>query len=90
MNAKRRKALVALVGEAYDLRDKLDELKGQFEELRDEEEECYDNLPESLQDSERGERMQECIDFIDDLLNELDSAVGSMEYVCETGDDFEF
>lgn len=79
-----------MVGEAYDLRDKIDELKGQFEELRDEEEECYDNLPESLQDSERGERMQECIDYIDDLLNEFDSAVASMEYVCEKGDDFEF
>ena len=79
-----------MIGEAYDLRDKIDELKGQFEELRDEEEECYDNLPESLQDSERGERMQECIDYIDDLLNELDSAVGSMEYVCEWSDGFDY
>lgn len=35
------------------------------EEIRDEEQERFDNLPESVQDGERGERMSGVIDALD-------------------------
>ena len=34
----------------------LEEMREEIEAIRDEEQEAYDNLPEPLQDSERGER----------------------------------
>ena len=52
MNAARRKELNKLIGQ-------LEDIKSQIEELQQEEQDAYDNLPESLQDGERGERMQE-------------------------------
>lgn len=55
-------------------------------EIRDEEQDRYDNLPESVQDGERGERMSEIIDALDnvataleeanDYINELDDIAG--------------
>ena len=69
MNAKRRNAIESVVNE---LIEKFEEIKAeaidQLSEIRDEEQEAFDNLPEALQDSERGENMQDCID---DLLEEI-------------------
>lgn len=52
MNATRRKELNKLI-------EQLEDIKSQIENLQQEEQDAYDNLPESLQDSERGERIQE-------------------------------
>jgi hypothetical protein len=38
-----------------------------------EEQECYDNLPESLQYAERGERMSEIVDTLNDAANDMES-----------------
>ena len=57
MNNIRRKS----VKEALNLIEKAREI---LEEVKDEEQEAYDNLPESLQCGERGEQMQENIDNI--------------------------
>lgn len=49
--------------------------------VKDEEQDSYDNLPENLQDGERGEAMQEAIDelqiaidSINDAMNHIDCA----------------
>lgn len=55
-----------------DLIEQLDAIKTRVEELRDDEDNKYSNLPDSLQSSEKGEKMQEAID-------NLDSAFGSIE-----------
>lgn len=54
MNAKRRAAIQRII-------DKIEELRSDIEALRDEEQEAFDNLPESLQYSEKGERMEEAV-----------------------------
>ena len=54
MNKNRRKA----IGDIY---DKLIDIQSDLECIRDEEQEAFDNLPESIQYSERGERMEEYI-----------------------------
>lgn len=41
-------------------------------EARDEEEEAFNSLSESLQDGEKGEAMQEAISALDDLISEAE------------------
>ena len=69
MNAPRRKSIQEVI-------DQFEDLKSTIESLRDEEQEAYDNLPENLQGSERGEAMSEAADS-------LDSACDSMDEVLE-------
>lgn len=71
MNNTRRKAIEKIA-------EKLDELKTAFELLRDEEQEAFDNLPESIQGSERGEAMETIIYNMDDVLESLESAYDGM------------
>lgn len=54
MNKQRRKA----IGE---LHEQISAIMEQLDELKDEEQEAYDNTPESLQESERGQAMEEAI-----------------------------
>ena len=69
MNKERRNALYKIV-------NALDEKSKELEKIRYEEQACYDNLPEGLVDSERGEAMSENCD-------DLDSAVDSLEEVID-------
>lgn len=72
MNATRRKWLEKIAEKLYDLNSEL-------ESVRDEEQEAYDNMPESLQDSERGERMTTIIDYLDDATSSLSDTIDYIE-----------
>ena len=72
MNKQRRKA----VGDSY---DKLIDIQSDLECIRDEEQEAVDNLPESIQYSERGERMEEYISSLEEALDNVGYAVESLE-----------
>ena len=65
MNNARRKS----VAEALEL---IEKARNILEEVKDEEQEAYDNLPESLQYGERGEQMQENVDTIEEYLSYLE------------------
>lgn len=55
-------------------RDRLGKIVEELEELVEVEEEKYENLPESLQESEKGEELQEdiyCLQEAADLLREV-------------------
>lgn len=62
--ANRRKQIEAVQKRAADF-------AADVEELKDEMETALENMPESLQYSERGERMQERIDLLDTWLMNL-------------------
>ncbi len=65
MNAIRRKQLqkaLELISEARSI----------IEEVRDEEENAYDNMPEGIQDSERGEAMQDNIYSLEEVMDTLE------------------
>lgn len=64
MNKNRRDRLAKLSDQISDIMEKL-------EELRDEELEAFENLPESLNSSERGETMQTAIVNKYDLVNSV-------------------
>ena len=73
MNKKRRKWLENII-------NKLEEQKDELDSLICEEQEAYDNMPESLQDSERGQTMYEAIS---DLESERDSLEDVMQNILE-------
>lgn len=74
MNALRRKSLAKAL-------DPLEQASEIIEEVQTEEQEAYGNLPESLQNSERGETMQECADTLSELLDVLSDAQEQVENI---------
>ena len=66
MNKNSRDRLAKLSAQISDIMEKL-------EELRDEEQEAFENLPESLNSSKLGETMQTTISAIDDALSSLEN-----------------
>ena len=66
MNKQRRKE----IAKAIDLIEQAREI---LEAVLDEEQEAFDNMPESLQSSERGETMEEYISTIEDFLDYLET-----------------
>lgn len=72
MNKNRRNAI-------SDIYDKLIDIQSNLECIRDEEQEAFDNLPESIQCSERGERMEEYISSLDEALDYVGYAVDSLD-----------
>lgn len=64
MNKERREALLEVA-------DILDEAINQIEEIKFEEEESFDALPEGLQMSSRGDSMQEAIDIMDGFMDSI-------------------
>lgn len=67
MNKSRRSRIDKLI-------ERIDELMSDLDIIRQEEQDAYDNLPDSFQDSERGEIMYNAIDS-------LESAADSLEEV---------
>ena len=72
MNKARRKTLE----QAYDL---IGQAITIIEEVKSEEEDSLYNLPESLQESEKGEQMEENIDALDEIICELERQVDAIE-----------
>lgn len=68
MNEKRRKALNARIGQ-------LEEIKSAIEDLQNEEQEFYDNMPESIQSGEKGEAASQVVENLNDVVGNLDDAI---------------
>ena len=64
MNKQRRK-------EIEKAQDIILEAKDMLESAMEEEQDAYDNLPESIQDGERGEEMQSYIDILQEVVDNL-------------------
>ena len=65
MNKQRRNR----IAEALEL---ISQARGILEEVKDEEQESYENLPVSLQYGERGEQMQENVDSLEEFIGYLE------------------
>lgn len=61
----------------------IEELMSMIEEIKDEEQEAYENLPESLQYSERGEQMDEYIYNLEDVFCDLESMQATITEIIE-------
>lgn len=76
MNAKQRKELQGYA-------DSLDEIKSCLETMQEDETEKLDNMPESLQESERGDVMQAAIDNLESAASSLEEAIDYLNEIVE-------
>lgn len=72
MNAQRRKRLIRC--EAL-----LSEARGLLEEIASEEREAFENVPESLQESERGYHMQNVLDALEQGVDDIENIESLLE-----------
>lgn len=72
MNAARRKSLKNIIARLEELDSLREEIREQLAEVIEEEQEALDNMPESLQESDRGQQMQDHIDTMENVTGELD------------------
>lgn len=71
MNNKRRKEISKVV-------DALTEISNTLSILAEEENEAFDNLPESLQESSRGDDIQEWIDRLEGAQETIDGIIDEL------------
>lgn len=76
MNNARRKEIDKLTAQ-------IEEIKEAIEALRDGEQEAFDNMPESLQDGERGEKMQSAIDALEYAADDLQECLDHLSEASE-------
>ena len=74
MNYTRRNILQRIV-------DDLNSLLTDIDMVKDEEQDAYDNMPEGLQYSERGETMQENIDTLESIYDDMQNIIDNIEEV---------
>ncbi len=74
MNQKRRREISNIIQELEEIRDSV-------EKLQTEEEESLSKLPDSLQDSEKGMIMQECIEAITYALHNIEESIRYLDKI---------
>jgi hypothetical protein len=86
MNKERRKSLSAiseliagLAGQVESLKGAVEAIRDQLTEVRDEEQDAYDNLPESIQDGERGAAMTEGIEQMEEVDSDLETLFDALD-----------
>lgn len=84
MNKERRETIARLSKRFYVLQEDLEDIRFEIEDVRDEEQEYFDNLPENLKGSDRGVSAESAVDALEqahdalyDLLNS--DVVGLLE-----------
>ena len=83
MNQDRRAKIEAAVEELRNALSTMQELHSTLESLRDEEQEAFDNLPEGLQQADRGQSMEAIASALDDAVDTLSSALGDIDNVAD-------
>jgi hypothetical protein len=76
MNNTRRKNLRELI-------EKTEGIKQGIEELRTEEEEYYNNMPEAFQDGEKGDRAQTVIEYLDEAMTAAGDVIENLTSAAE-------
>jgi hypothetical protein len=76
MNQDRRDRAAAI-------RAKLEEISAELNALHDEERDAFDNTPESLQQSEKGQASIAAADLFEESASNVDSAVSDLEGMIE-------
>ena len=79
MNKDRRKQIEHLISTIQALASSLEEAMTEVKALRDDEQEYFDNMPESFQQGEKGQLAEEAVSNLDDGLSEIENAFSSLE-----------
>ena len=83
MNVKRRKELHALIDRLRAAADEASNIYTDFSITVDEEREAFDNMPESLQQSEKGEATNEGLNTLDSALDMLDTVMDDLNQIAD-------
>lgn len=75
MNQQRR-------NEIAKLKDQLEEIAGNVSGLMDDEQEYFDNMPESFQQGEKGQTAESAIDALQSAVDSIEEAMSSLEEAC--------
>jgi len=75
MNEARRKAIKVA-------QTKLDELSTYVENLRDEEQDYLDNMPEALANGDKGDAAQTVVDSLTEVVDYIAQAIEQLEDAC--------
>ena len=86
MNKTDRKAVSALLEQLQDLRSKCEAIGEQITELAEAEREKFDNMPEGLQEGERGQKIDEAATLLEEAAcaaqdSDLTNAIDSLELI---------
>ena len=74
MNKQRRQSIeIEITG--------LERIKSKLEDILAEEEYTFENMPENLQGSLRGEKSEESIDILTEAIDSLDSIIDSLKEI---------
>ena len=79
MNQDRRAKIEAAVEELRSALETMQELHATLESLRDEEQEAFDNLPEGLQQADRGQSMEAIASALGDIDNVADDFINALD-----------
>lgn len=77
MNQARRKTLASIEADIVAALGTLEDAKSELADVRDEEQESFDNLSEGLQQSQNGQRMEEVVGFLEEAIDAIDTFVDS-------------
>lgn len=78
MNKDRRKAINEIRVNLIDL-SPVEEAKSKLEELRDEEQDYYDNMPDGLKDGEKGDLARQAVENLESAISNLDTMLSEFE-----------
>ena len=84
MNKETRKQLSKLRDDVDSLKSQLLDLSEQVQEIRDEEDDKYYNLPDSLQESKVGQSIQEGVEYLEGIIYNFEQVESSFDTLLES------
>lgn len=58
-------------------------IKSEIEDMQQDQQEKHDNMPEGLQDTERGEALEEAANELEEAASNIDSAIDNLQNISE-------
>ena len=87
MNKQTRKQLAELRDKVDSLKSQLLDLSEQVQEIRDEEDDKYYNLPDGLQESKVGQAIQENVEYLEDIVYNFEQVESSFDTLLDSFDE---
>lgn len=84
MNKQRRKMLAEAIDKLESAVSLMEEAMELIEIAKDEEQDAFDNMPESLQETERGQMTQENVDTMEEVYYNIESYVSDINDAIES------
>lgn len=81
MNNTRRRKIASIMADVEKLQQQMDSLLERIEEVVEQEQDALDNLPESLQDSERADAMAFAVENLDEARVEVEGIRENLDNV---------